>query len=54
MDYGNKLALTGPGVVIGSLVINQAWLIVAGVALFAIGIACVRLGWRRDKGVEVP
>jgi hypothetical protein len=54
MDYGGRLALTGPGIVIGSLVINQAWLLVAGIGMFLLGISCVRLGWRRDKQVDTP
>lgn len=54
MDYGGRLALTGPGIVVGSLVINQAWLLVAGIGMFLLGISCVRLGWRRDKQVDTP
>jgi hypothetical protein len=49
MDYQNKLAMTGPAVVIGGFEIQQGWLLLAAVALVGVGALFVRFGFRRGK-----
>jgi hypothetical protein len=48
-DYG-KLPFTGAGITLGSVVIDQLWLVAFGVMLVAIGAFMVR-HWRREKSV---
>ncbi len=50
-SYGG-LAFTGTGVVIGGVVLGQAWLLAIAVGLVLVGMMCVRLGWRRGKTIS--
>jgi hypothetical protein len=48
--YGGTLAATGTSLTIGSIVIDQTWLIAAAAGLVLLGALCVRFGFRRGKG----
>lgn len=48
MDYG-QLPYTGGGLVLGSLIISQTWLLGIAVALVLMGTLLIRFGWRRGK-----
>lgn len=48
MDYG-RLPVTGGGIAIGALAINQMWLLGIGFGLVAVGTLAIRFGWRRGK-----
>lgn len=49
MDYQKALPMTGSGIVIGGVVVEQGWLIAAALALVTIGAVIVRLCFRRGK-----
>ncbi|MES4892038.1 hypothetical protein [Streptomyces sp. NPDC096012] len=50
--YG-QLAATGTSLTIGSIVLDQTWLIAAALGLVVLGALFIRLGFRRGKGPEV-
>ncbi|MFC8720495.1 hypothetical protein [Kitasatospora sp. NPDC057198] len=48
--YQNQLARTGAGVlVLGGLTLAGWWVAVAAAALIAVGVLCVRTGFRRGR-----
>ncbi|MYV40788.1 hypothetical protein GT030_18415 [Streptomyces sp. SID1328] len=47
--YG-QLAATGTSLTIGSIVLDQTWLIAAALGLVVFGALCIRVGFRRGKG----
>jgi hypothetical protein len=50
MDYGKAaLPITGAGITIGALIIDQVGLAAIAVAVIAIGAVLTRVGWRRGK-----
>ena len=51
MNYGS-LASTGAGLVIGGVVVDQIWLVVAGFAFVAVGALVIRFGFRRNMGAD--
>ena len=52
MDYGKTLPITGAGVVLGGVVIDQIWLVAISAGLLLGGVALIRLGFRRGKTPE--
>jgi LPXTG-motif cell wall-anchored protein len=48
-DYG-KLPVTGAGITLGAVVIDQLWLVAFGVALVSLGAFMARR-WRRGRTV---
>lgn len=52
MNYSRALPYTGSGLLIGGVIISQAW--VLGVALIAIisGALLLRYAWRRSKSID--
>lgn len=49
MDYGKTLPMTGTGIVLGGVVIDQVWLVAGAVGLMLVGVVLIRLGFRRGK-----
>lgn len=52
MNYG-QLATTGTGaLMIGSVAVNQMWLLAAATALVGAGALALKLGWRHGKAAN--
>lgn len=49
MDYGKTLPMTGAGITLGGIFIGQLWLVIAAVALVAVGAVIIRLTFRRGR-----
>jgi hypothetical protein len=50
MDYGKgALPVTGAGITVGALVIDQLWLAAVAAVVIAVGAVFIRVGWRRGK-----
>ena len=48
-DYEAKLPLTGAGLTLFGVVIDQLWLVALAVGLVAVGAIAVRLSFRRGR-----
>lgn len=51
-SYGN-LPVTGATLTLGGVMFDQAWLLIAGVAIVVTGVSAIRLSWRRNLPVSV-
>lgn len=49
-SYGS-LPVTGASATLFGVVFDQAWLLVAGLVVVALGVAMIRMSWRRGKTV---
>lgn len=53
MDYGKgSLPLTGAGIAVGGVIIDQVWLLAVAGGLIGVGALLLRVGYRRRKPVN--
>ncbi|HEY4964176.1 MAG TPA: hypothetical protein VIH90_05765 [Candidatus Saccharimonadales bacterium] len=52
MNYSKVLPATGSGILIGGVVISQAWILGVAVAIVVIAALIIRFAWRRDKSIN--
>lgn len=52
MNYAKALPATGSGILIGGLVISQAWILLASVLIVVAAAVTIRFAWRRSKSIN--
>lgn len=52
MNYTKALPATGGGLLIGGIVISQAWILAIALTIVAAAALAIRFAWRRDKSIN--
>jgi hypothetical protein len=52
MNYTKALPATGGGLLVGGVVISQAWVLAIALAVVAGAALAIRFAWRRDKSIN--
>ena len=52
MDYAKALPATGGGLLVGGIVISQAWLLGVALAIVLVCAVTIRLVWRHNKSID--
>lgn len=52
MNYTKALPATGGGILVGGVVISQAWIIAVSLAIVVSAALAIRFAWRRDKSIN--
>lgn len=52
MNYTKALPATGSGLLVGGVVISQAWILAIAVTVVAAAALAIRFAWRRDKSIN--
>lgn len=52
MNYSKALPATGGGLLVGGVVISQAWVLTIALAIVVAAALAIRFAWRRDKSIN--
>jgi hypothetical protein len=52
MNYTKALPATGGGLLVGGVVISQAWILGISLAIVVSAALAIRFAWRHDKSIN--